>query len=90
VLAELGELVWRRQLAAAAAMASEAANWMELNATFYEQRELYSLSWGVDLEASRVAVAPFGGPVAVTRDARKIVKSSVGQVRSVCAARVHA
>jgi hypothetical protein len=49
---------------------------------FYEQRELYSLSWGVDIHTSRVACAPFGGPVAVVRDDRKIVKSSGGQLRS--------
>ena len=65
-----------------------ASSWLELHGTFYDFRELYSLPWGVDVETSRVAVSPFGGPVAVTRDGRKIVKSAVGQARGrLCRAR---
>lgn len=44
----------------------------------YELREIYSLSWGVDVDASRLACAPFGGPVAVVRDDRKILRNTAG------------
>lgn len=61
----------------------EAGVWEVLNGVFYEwRREIYALSWGVDIDASRVACAPFGGPVAIVRDDRKIVKNAAGQLRS--------
>ncbi len=58
-----------------------AADWSALGGVYYEQRELYSLAWGIDVDASRVACAPFGGPVAVMRDDRKILKNAAGQAR---------
>jgi hypothetical protein len=61
---------------------SNNSEWSDLGGVFYERREVYSLSWGVDMDASRVACAPFGGPVAMVRDDRKIIKNAAGQVRS--------
>jgi hypothetical protein len=58
------------------------SEWRELGGVFYECRELYSLPWGVDVDASRVACAPYGGPVAIVRDDRKIIKNAAGQLRS--------
>ena len=63
-------------------MAAAAGEWSELGGVFYERRELYSLPWGVDVDASRVACAPFGGPVAIVRDDRKIIKNAAGQARA--------
>jgi hypothetical protein len=63
-------------------MAGSASEWDTLGGVFYERREIYSLAWGVDVDASRVACAPFGGPVAIVRDDRKIVKNAAGQARS--------
>lgn len=58
------------------------SEWSALGGVFYERREIYSLPWGVDVDASRVACAPFGGPVAIVRDDRKIIKNAAGQLRS--------
>ena len=70
--------------ACAALMAGAAASseWSDLGGVFYERREIYTLSWGVDVDASRVACAPFGGPVAIVRDDRKIIKNAAGQARA--------
>jgi hypothetical protein len=59
------------------------SDWSDLGGVFYERREIYSLPWGVDVDASRVASAPFGGPVALVRDDRKIIKNAAGQARCV-------
>ena len=58
------------------------SEWSELGGVFYERREIYSLPWGIDVDASRVACAPYGGPVAIVRDDRKIIKNAAGQLRS--------
>ena len=55
-----------------------ATEWSALGGVLYELREIYSLSWGVDIDASRLACAPFGGPVAVVRDDRKILRNAAG------------
>jgi len=68
------------------AVASPTYEWQELSSRFYHRRELYELSWDVDLEKHLVAAAGQGGPIAVTRDDRKIVllgKSSTRPVISI-------
>lgn len=57
---------------------SAATEWSALGGVLYELREIYLLSWGVDIDASRTACAPFGGPVAVVRDDRKILRNTAG------------
>lgn len=60
---------------------ASASDWSQLGGVFYERREVYALPWGVDIDASRVAVAPYGGPIAIVRDDRKIIKNAAGQAR---------
>ncbi|KAL9319611.1 hypothetical protein ACSQ67_011450 [Phaseolus vulgaris] len=54
---------------------SVAAEWQLLYNRYYRKPELYPMPWKhVDLARTKVAVAPFGGPVAVIRDDSKIVQ----------------
>mmetsp|Transcript_16747 Transcript_16747/g.54755 ORF Transcript_16747/g.54755 Transcript_16747/m.54755 type:complete len:834 (-) Transcript_16747:45-2546(-) len=46
----------------------------KLGEVFYSRHEMYALSWSVDLRSSIVAVAKAGGPVALLRDDRRLVK----------------
>lgn len=51
-----------------------AAEWQEIGDRYYRRRELYELEWPLEPDVQLVAAAPFGGPVAATRDESKIVK----------------
>lgn len=54
---------------------SVAAEWQLLYNRYYRKPELYPMPWKhVDLARTKVAAAPFGGPVAVIRDDSKIVQ----------------
>jgi hypothetical protein len=45
------------------------ATWHALFDRFYRKCDLYDMQWaGVNIAASKVAGAPFGGPIAVIRD----------------------
>eukprot|EP00899_Mesostigma_viride_P000918 jgi/Mesvir1/10827/Mv07754-RA.2 len=51
-----------------------AAEWSELYNRFYRKVELYLMSWkGIDLSMHKIACAPFGGPIAMIRDDKKLV-----------------
>jgi vacuolar protein sorting-associated protein 16 len=52
--------------------ASSASDWKQLHDRYYRKNEIYALEWNVDLSKYKVVGAPFGGPVAVTRDETKI------------------
>eukprot|EP00002_Diphylleia_rotans_P004919 TRINITY_DN1382_c0_g2_i1.p1 TRINITY_DN1382_c0_g2~~TRINITY_DN1382_c0_g2_i1.p1 ORF type:complete len:828 (-),score=186.60 TRINITY_DN1382_c0_g2_i1:1462-3921(-) len=50
------------------------ADWQQLNDRFYRRREVYDMLWGkLDLSKFVIAAAPFGGPIAMVRDERKIL-----------------
>ncbi|KAK3809948.1 MAG: Vps16, N-terminal region-domain-containing protein [Benniella sp.] len=50
------------------------ADWFQLQDRFYRKQEIYTMLWdGVDLSKFMVAVAPFGGPIALVRDDRKVL-----------------
>ncbi|CAA2961645.1 VACUOLELESS1 [Olea europaea subsp. europaea] len=54
---------------------SVAAEWQLLYNRYYRKPELYQMQWKhVDLTKSKVACAPFGGPIATIRDDAKIVQ----------------
>ncbi|KAH1197654.1 hypothetical protein AAZX31_18G104300 [Glycine max] len=54
---------------------SVAAEWQLLYNRYYRKPELYPMPWKhVDLARTKVAAAPFGGPIAVIRDDSKIVQ----------------
>mmetsp|Transcript_2610 Transcript_2610/g.3810 ORF Transcript_2610/g.3810 Transcript_2610/m.3810 type:complete len:873 (+) Transcript_2610:103-2721(+) len=47
--------------------------WKALGDRQYRRHEMYQMAWhGIDLSKYRVACAPFGGPIALTRDDSKI------------------
>ncbi|KAK2169318.1 hypothetical protein LSH36_11g09017 [Paralvinella palmiformis] len=52
------------------------ADWSPLGDVFYRKQELYSLDWfeKVNLQKCMIAAAPYGGPVAMMRDDRKLQK----------------
>ncbi|KAL6073866.1 Vacuolar protein sorting-associated protein 16 [Balamuthia mandrillaris] len=49
------------------------ADWKPLYDRHYRKREVYDMKWDVDLSKVSVVGAPFGGPLAVSRDERKIL-----------------
>ncbi|KAG2491741.1 hypothetical protein HYH03_009904 [Edaphochlamys debaryana] len=54
--------------------------WEVVGDCFFAREALYdSMAWDdFDLEDKRVAIAPFGGPIAAVRDERRIVRLSLG------------
>jgi hypothetical protein len=52
-------------------------DWQPLGDVFYRKFELYTMNWTVDqvdLAGFMVAAAPYGGPIALVRDEKKIVR----------------
>ncbi|KAI9307957.1 hypothetical protein BJ944DRAFT_129784 [Cunninghamella echinulata] len=50
------------------------ADWIQFNDRFYRKQEVYSLSWNQsDLSKFMIAVAPYGGPIAMIRDDKKVL-----------------
>ena len=65
-------------------MATIADDWQTMDAgdgstAYYRRRVCYEMRWSVKLEESLVAIGTCGGPIAVTRDPRKLVKDTTGQ-----------
>ncbi|KAI8911364.1 Vps16, N-terminal region-domain-containing protein [Powellomyces hirtus] len=60
-----------------AAPASPTANWNLLGDRFYCKYETYVMSWkNMNLSKYRIAVAPFGGPIAMIRDDKQVLALS--------------
>eukprot|EP00659_Diplonema_papillatum_P009298 gene9298-14407_t len=47
--------------------------------TYYRKVEVYQMKWTVDIGECMVAAAPYGGPIAVARDPKKLVKATSTQ-----------
>jgi len=59
------------------------ADWHPLFDRFYRKCELYDMQWtGVNINTSKVAGAPFGGPIAIVRDQHAAGSSSAADVDS--------
>ncbi|KAG0042078.1 hypothetical protein BGZ83_000922, partial [Gryganskiella cystojenkinii] len=55
-------------------MAPPTADWLALHDKFYRKQEVYTMLWKqVDLSKYMIAAAPFGGPLALVRDDRKVI-----------------
>ncbi|KAF9172947.1 hypothetical protein BGX21_004216 [Mortierella sp. AD011] len=55
-------------------MSPPTADWIQLHDRFYRKQEIYSMLWNqVDLSRYMIAAAPFGGPLALVRDDRKVL-----------------
>ncbi|KAF9899141.1 hypothetical protein BX616_003227 [Lobosporangium transversale] len=55
-------------------MSPPIADWIQLHDRYYRKQEIYSMLWKqVDLSKYMVAAAPFGGPLALVRDDRKVL-----------------
>ncbi|KAI9340769.1 Vps16, N-terminal region-domain-containing protein [Zopfochytrium polystomum] len=60
------------------------ADWSLLHNRFYRKLEVYSMQWReLDLSKFTVAAAPFGGPIALVRNDRKLLKAKTFMSRSV-------
>lgn len=61
---------------------STAAEWNELGKLFYRKRELYRMVWsGISaLDHELVACAKYGGPIALVRDDKKLMRLGSTQV----------
>ena len=58
------------------------ADWNQLNDRYYRKKELYSMCWkDVDLFKSILCGASHGGPLAITRDEKKILVVNPGSLR---------
>ncbi|KAJ2160625.1 Vacuolar protein [Coemansia sp. RSA 552] len=56
--------------------ASPTAEWHALEDVFYRRHTVYRMQWGtLALGQFRVAVAPFGGPIALARDERQLLEA---------------
>ncbi|KAI8601749.1 Vps16, N-terminal region-domain-containing protein [Dissophora ornata] len=54
-------------------MSAHTADWFLLHDRFYRKQEIYTMLWKqVDLSKYMIAGAPFGGPLALVRDDRKV------------------
>jgi hypothetical protein len=49
-------------------------DWQSLGDVQYRRWECYSLDWGVSVDEHHVVGAPFGGPLALVRDDKKMVR----------------
>ncbi|KAF9114225.1 hypothetical protein BGX27_011427 [Mortierella sp. AM989] len=55
-------------------MSPPTADWIQLQNRFYRKQEIYTMLWEqVDLSKFMIAAAPFGGPLALVRDDRKVL-----------------
>ncbi|KAG0040394.1 hypothetical protein BGZ82_003119 [Podila clonocystis] len=55
-------------------MSPPTADWIQLQDRFYRKQEIYAMLWKqVDLSKYMIAAAPFGGPLALVRDDRKVL-----------------
>ncbi|KAI1311299.1 hypothetical protein EDD11_003512 [Mortierella claussenii] len=55
-------------------MSPPTADWIQLHDRFYRKQEIYTMLWKqVDLSKYMIAAAPFGGPLALVRDDRKVL-----------------
>ncbi|KAF9430792.1 hypothetical protein BGZ94_003842 [Podila epigama] len=55
-------------------MSPPTADWIQLQDRFYRKQEIYTMLWKqVDLSKYMIAAAPFGGPLALVRDDRKVL-----------------
>ncbi|KAK5823097.1 hypothetical protein F5H01DRAFT_129983 [Linnemannia elongata] len=55
-------------------MSPPTADWIQLHDRFYRKQEIYTMLWKqVDLSKYMLAAAPFGGPLALVRDDRKVL-----------------
>eukprot|EP00755_Sulcionema_specki_P016741 Sspe_Gene.62750::Locus_35449_Transcript_1_1_Confidence_1.000_Length_2716::g.62750::m.62750/K20180/VPS16; vacuolar protein sorting-associated protein 16 len=54
------------------------STWQSLGEVSYRREHCYDMKWTVDLGQHMVSAAPYGGPVAITRDRQKIIKSKTG------------
>ncbi|KAF9355900.1 hypothetical protein BGX26_005975, partial [Mortierella sp. AD094] len=55
-------------------MSPPTADWIQLHDRFYRKQEIYTMLWKqVDLSKFMIAAAPFGGPLALVRDDRKVL-----------------
>eukprot|EP01113_Clastostelium_recurvatum_P007331 TRINITY_DN1340_c0_g1_i1.p1 TRINITY_DN1340_c0_g1~~TRINITY_DN1340_c0_g1_i1.p1 ORF type:complete len:828 (-),score=182.11 TRINITY_DN1340_c0_g1_i1:129-2612(-) len=60
------------------------ADWHQVVNRYYRKREVYSMGWApgeVDFSKLMAVAAPYGGPVAVTRDEKTIQAVTSGQLR---------
>ncbi|XP_065839193.1 vacuolar protein sorting-associated protein 16 homolog [Oscarella lobularis] len=60
------------------------AEWDLLGDVYYRRRVLFTMEWGendIDLTRFIVAGAPFGGPIALVRDDKKIVRVKSGNLK---------
>ncbi|KAH3767787.1 vacuolar protein sorting-associated protein 16 [Pelomyxa schiedti] len=52
-----------------------AGTWQRMSDKYYRRHRVYEMMWkNVDLEKYVLAASPYGGPIALTRDPKKIVK----------------
>ncbi|KAG0200791.1 hypothetical protein BGX28_006226 [Mortierella sp. GBA30] len=55
-------------------MSPPTADWIQLHDRFYRKQEIYTMLWKqMDLSKFMTAAAPFGGPLALVRDDRKVL-----------------
>ncbi|KAG0225975.1 hypothetical protein BGW42_003963 [Actinomortierella wolfii] len=55
-------------------MSPPTADWIQLQDRFYRKQEIYQMLWKqIDLSKYMVAAAPYGGPLALVRDDRKVL-----------------
>eukprot|EP01116_Phalansterium_solitarium_P018834 TRINITY_DN5113_c0_g4_i1.p2 TRINITY_DN5113_c0_g4~~TRINITY_DN5113_c0_g4_i1.p2 ORF type:complete len:859 (+),score=366.88 TRINITY_DN5113_c0_g4_i1:2904-5480(+) len=58
------------------------ADWSQLSDRFYRKMQLYEMSWqNMDLAKYHLVAAPFGGPLALWRDERKLVQADTLSLR---------
>ncbi|KAI0208264.1 hypothetical protein LSAT2_007081 [Lamellibrachia satsuma] len=52
-------------------------DWNPLGDVFYRKQELYSMEWSVDIDPEKflIAVAPYGGPIALMRNDKNVPKA---------------
>ncbi|EGG20026.1 hypothetical protein DFA_07142 [Cavenderia fasciculata] len=53
------------------------SSWISIGEWYVSKKEIYTMSWDVDLQKNIVIAAPNGGPIAVTRDRTKIVEANI-------------
>jgi len=57
------------------------SHWNTIGNSTYSKREIYSLSWDVDLTQQIAVAAPFAGPIAVMRDPTKFIEVNAQNMR---------
>lgn len=63
-------------------MANPSSDWKLMNDKYYAKKELYTMEWGhLDLAKYTCAAAPYGGPIALTRNDSVVMKLSQSSAR---------